>query len=71
MRNQRRQGVNILTYYMKKLTAMEPGRLEEIVIIAFFILFFIFTIVAESTSQALPETTKYQAHKRIQNMPVQ
>jgi hypothetical protein len=33
---------------MKKINALKPGRLEEIAIITFFILFFIFTIVAET-----------------------
>ncbi len=38
---------------MKKLITTEPGKLEEIVIVTFFILFFVLTIVAESTSQVV------------------
>ena len=41
---------------MKKLITMKPGRLEEIVIVVFFILFFALTIIAESTGQV---TTYY------------
>lgn len=36
---------------MKKINLSEPGKIEEIAIIAFFILFFILTMVAESTAQ--------------------
>jgi len=36
---------------MKKLKTLEPGRLEEIVVIVFFVLFFILTALAESTAQ--------------------
>jgi|GEM_PF-2750088 len=36
---------------MKKLTTLSPGRLEEIAVITFFILFFILTITAESSAQ--------------------
>jgi hypothetical protein len=35
---------------MKKIIKMEPGKLEEIVIISFFVLFFVLTMVAESTA---------------------
>ena len=36
---------------MKKLNTIEPGKIEEVAIIAFFIIFFLFTVVAESTAQ--------------------
>ena len=36
---------------MKKLKTLEPGKLEEIVVIVFFVLFFILTALAESTAQ--------------------
>jgi hypothetical protein len=36
---------------MKLLRSFEPGKLEEIVVITFFILFFILTAVAESFGQ--------------------
>lgn len=36
---------------MRKIKTSEPGKIEEIAIIAFFILFFLLTIVAESTAQ--------------------
>lgn len=47
---------------MKKLITMEPGKLEEIVIVAFFLLFFILTIVAESTGQ----TKQYGTSSNLQ-----
>jgi len=36
---------------MKKLTTLKPGKLEEIAVIVFFILFFVLTIAAESSAQ--------------------
>jgi hypothetical protein len=36
---------------MKKLATLSPGKLEEIAVITFFILFFVLTIVAESSAQ--------------------
>jgi hypothetical protein len=32
---------------MKKISSLEPGKLEEIVVVVFFVLFFILTAIAE------------------------
>lgn len=42
---------------MKKINSLQPGKLEEVAIIVFFVLFFILTVVAESTGQVSANPT--------------